>query len=226
MRQNLIRIFIGIMFFISASVMPAAAADHECLKINHSPVPSLEFFQRYKPVFTEAGICVELVSMPVRRGELRVVLGELDGELMRTAAWVHQFRDQVVHVPTPIHMDHIMAISLARNAYQPQSLEDLKGYDVLISGGHRWAEAKMAELGIKPAKAESYDHFVKMIQFGHVDLGIMEQTLLPLIEDKSNLKIDPLVPLPYYIALHRRHEHLIPALDASLQAFLQHGADD
>lgn len=149
--------------------------------------------------------------------------GKLDGEYMRTAVWAERFKRDVVYVPTPVFVDQITAVSLARNNFSLRSLSDLQNYSVAIASGHRWAEAKVAELGIIPTRVNSSVRFMELLTSGQVDLGLVEQSVLTVLPNLSELNADPISPIPYHIVLRRQYADLIPALDASLQAVLNNG---
>lgn len=214
-------VFSFCVLFQAFTVTASDGTPQSCLKINILPdlVDTQKAVERFKPIFDEAGICSQFVSMPVRRSELAIQNGQLDGELLRTRVWANMFKGQVVHVPTPIHVAQMVAISLREKQLKLVSLADLRGRRVVITWGHRWSEAKMAELGVSLIKASSAQRFLESLRFEQAELGFVECSLVPLLKDLSDFQIDPIVPLPYHIVLHRRHQALVPALDAALQVF-------
>ncbi len=174
----------------------------------------------YRQVFGAAGICVEFVKLPVRRAEKMLVNGEIDGELFRTILWAERFAEKIVYVPTPIHIDHMMALSLTQNEYSFGSMDDLKPYTVLISDGHRWNEAKLAAKGIKPRTAGTVVRFLELIRRGDVDVALAEKSLIPKLYDLSDIKIEPIESLTYHIVLRRKLAPFVPVIDSALAGLI------
>ncbi|MEX0299361.1 MAG: hypothetical protein AB3N28_09845 [Kordiimonas sp.] len=190
-----------------------AALDDSLHILDEKP----EVIGNYRKAFVAAGLCVEFVKLPVRRAEMMLVNGEIDGELFRTILWAERFAQKIVYVPTPVHIDHMMALSLIQNGYSFDSMDDLKPYRVLISDGHRWNEAKLAAKGIKPKTAGTVVRFLELMRRGDVDVALAEKSLIPKLYDLSDIKIEPLEPLTYHIVLRRELAQYVPGLDSALK---------
>lgn len=173
-------------------------------------------------VFDKAGLCLELVEMPVRRSEQMTLRGELDGEILRTALWVDQHKDDIVAIPTPFYEDNMMAITLESRNLQIRNMDDLRPYRVVIAGGHRWAEARLSALGITPVKTSSASRYLELLRVGRVDAGLMEESLVKLIANRQGIALQRLEALNYYTVLRRGHEGLVPRLDAALRWVKEH----
>lgn len=173
-------------------------------------------------VFDKAGLCLELVEMPVRRSEQMTLRGELDGEILRTALWVDQHEADIVAIPTPFYEDNMMAITLESRNLQIKRMNDLRSYTVVIAGGHRWAEARLAALGISPVKTSSASRYLELLRIGRVDVGLMEESLVKLIANRQGIEMQRLETLNYYTVLRRDHARLVPQLDAALRWVKEH----
>ncbi len=197
----------------------ALTADDACLRMG--VILQLETLELVtgaaKRIFDRADLCLELVEIPVRRAEQMILHGDLDGEMLRTGLWVQQHADDIVALPTPFFIDQMYALSLKSQQLDIQTLADLKPYRVAILGGHRWAEQRIAELGIDPVKTTSAVRYMELLRVGRVDAGLLEKSLLNLIPDRTDIALHPLEPLPYYTVLRREHKSLVPRLDAALR---------
>lgn len=200
----------------------AVADDQHCLKVGRVEflANNVQASKGFSEIFERAGLCADFIVLPVRRSEQMLLNGELDGEMMRTQHWAQSNSDTVTLVPTPIYVDQMVAISLRANQFQLTSLVDLKKLRIVISGGHRWAEAKMAEIDVEPMRAGNGQRFMELLRSGKADAGFLEQSLLPLVQKLEDFQVDPIVPLPYHIVLHRRHEAIVPILEEALKAYL------
>ena len=99
-------------------VSRSARADDACIRMG--VILQVETILRINKaaqrVFDRAGLCLELVELPVRRSEQMILRGELDGEILRTALWVELNKADVIPVPTPFVEDYMMAISLNKRS--------------------------------------------------------------------------------------------------------------
>lgn len=212
-----------ILLMLHLAPQAYAAMDAPCLKVGLFQKLAINpaHHDKLTLIFENAGLCATVIISPIRRSELLLLSGQLDGEYIRSGAWARQHEGRVVTVPTPVFVDKIMAVSLERKAFQFKSLADLKGYRVLIPGGHRWAEAKMVQLGVVPLQVEAINRFFELINIERVDAGLIEKVALSLIPVKpAGLRADPVAEISYYLVLHKKHRALLPTLDASVQMFL------
>ena len=211
--------------FCSLSFSLAVFAEPPCLSISGIPKfgDVTKVIENARKIFDAAGICARFSALPLRRSEQLLLDGKLDGELLRTDVWAEMFKAYAVAVPTPLHRDRMMALSLQTRKRSFGKLEDLKGYRVMIIGGHRWAEVKTKALGIEAVPATTQERFVALVRLGRVDVGLVEESLLPLLEDDSGIQVEPIAAIYYHIVLRREHEGLVSALDKALKDFLSNG---
>ncbi|MBO6503363.1 MAG: hypothetical protein JJ850_14845 [Kordiimonadaceae bacterium] len=168
-------------------------------------------------VLQGAGQCVEYIEAPVKRTEALIRNGMLDGDLMRTKIWADQNVDTVVYVPTPLYQDEIVAVFVKPLSQSLGSLNDLRSKRVVITSGHRWAEAQLMQRGITPVMASTYGHFMEHIHFGKVDVGLIEKSSLPMLGEEPNVMTKVISPIQFHIVLRKEHEDLVPSLDTALK---------
>ena len=199
---------------------PAQSSDENtCIKLG---VPPLS--ERAQPLKTlgqmvlqSAGQCVEFLEAPVRRTEALIRSGMLDGDLIRTKIWAEQNADIVVFVPTPLYRDEIVAVFVKSEGQDINSLNDLRSKRVVITGGHRWAEAQLRARGITPVMASTFGHFLEHIHFDKVDVGLMEKSALDMLGQEPNVMTKTVSPIQFHIVMRQEHAALIPKLDAAVQ---------
>lgn len=198
----------------------SAKQDKPCMKLGVLPLG--HGLDRVKlageRLFASVGHCVTFVIAPVRRAEALTLNGSLDGQLLRTKVWAQSFGDQVVVVPTPLFTDDILAVSLAHKNISVQSLDDLVGWRVLITGGHRWAEAQLAERGITPVTASTATRYLELLELDRVDVGLTERVGIEPLQGKPQFAVQPIAKIDYHIVLRSAHMSLIADLDAAVAA--------
>lgn len=171
-------------------------------------------------VFPVAGICVKLVPIPPKRSEQLTREGKIDGELMRTLVWVGMNSSYVVAVPTPIVENRMLAVSLKHRGYLLKVLEDMRGLDVVVFGGHRWAESKVEEIGIKPQRVNSMARFYELIRRGGASVGLIEDSVLGPFRDKPEFQMQKVGRVGYHIVLLQKHKGLVGALDKAVRRYI------
>jgi len=205
-----------------AATAPAPSQAPQCLKIGVLPLlAGGEQVQAFgQAIFATAGQCVEFIVAPVRRAEALTLSGKLDGELLRTTVWAKKFQDKVIYVPTPLYGDDVMAVSLTLRGYDFKALEDLKGHRVLITGGNRWAEAKLASMDIEPVKAYTTERYLELIRLERADVGLTEKSGLGPVANLPDLTFQRVGFVTYHIVLRHEHRALVPLLDRAVRAAL------
>lgn len=219
--RKLAAIFAGAIWLARVFPGPAVAADDyvHCMRLAIVPNVSFEHatIAAARKAFERAGVCVALLPMPVRRSEQILLKGELDGDLLRTPYWANLHGDRIVKVPTPVAIDRMVAISLTSNGFVFGDLPDLAGRSVVISAGHRWAEAQLRNVGIAPMSANSTVKMFELLRVGRVDVGFLEASLVPEETERAGLTVMPVAEIAYHIVLHNKHAALVPKLDAALR---------
>ncbi|WP_262692530.1 type 2 periplasmic-binding domain-containing protein [Kordiimonas aestuarii] len=162
------------------------------------------------------GVCVAFVAIPFRRSEQMMLDGKLDGDLLRTGTWAEMYAREVVLVPTPSFKSAVVAVSLRERGITVTSLADLKTHRLVFSSGFRWAEQAVLDLGIGAEEVSSLGRYLELLRSGGSDVGLLEKSVLPFLGDVSDMQIQEIEVLNYYLVLQRRHAPLLDALDATL----------
>ncbi|MBL4790636.1 MAG: hypothetical protein JKY60_16855 [Kordiimonadaceae bacterium] len=169
-----------------------------------------------RSAFKVAGVCTETIPMPVRRSEQLIHTGGLDGDFLRTKLWAEMHADEVLLVPTPVAVDQMVVISLIKKRAEFPQMASLSGHMVAISAGHRWAEQKLAEVNAKAIGTNSAFKILELVRHGRVDAGLVEASLLPPENERTDIRIDPVSKISYHIVLLKKHVKMLPALNAAL----------
>jgi len=222
---TLVKVFFVLGFFILFCTGGISALDKNpptkpaCLQISYFSGLSIETRVREvgNAIFAEAGQCIELLPLPVKRAEQMTIDGMLDGELMRTKPWIDLHASDVVYVPTPISYASIIAVSLKRRAMKAASMADLQGHRVAISGGHRWAEEQLSKIGVVPIESNSIARFLELLRFEKVDVALLEKQAIPLLGDSADFHFAEVGRYPYYLVLRQEHAAHIPGFDRGIQ---------
>lgn len=172
-----------------------------------------------KKAYKEAGLKVAFVPLPSRRSLHDANSGQLDGDAGRIAG-AEELYPNLVPVPTPVYT--IKGSAFVINELPDiQSWEDLEPYRVGIVRGILFAENGTAEL--HPLRANSYEHLFSLLVAGRIDIAVSEWNNAQRIIQKSfpeqgiHTQGDPLFTGDLYHYLHKKHQHLIPVLDAALR---------
>lgn len=162
--------------------------------------------------------------LPLRRALRMAETGELDGDLMRSAAALKD-SPQLLRVEVPVA---IGVYSVYRRAPCPARIElaELAGKRVAYFRGIRAIEALLPPEALLPAN-NSWDA-LRHVQQGVTEYAIgmqAESDALLLKHQVSELcrVPEPVATVPLYHALHRRHAALVPALEAVLREMEKSG---
>lgn len=217
MRGLTAKILCVLAWLIAAS---AASATHEnCLRVASLPNVSGQFdvVALGTQIFETAGLCADIVEMPVQRSERLTLDGALDGQLMRTKVWADLYAADMTLVPTPLLTEEVVMLSVAGAPQAIMSLDDLRGKTVGISMGHRWAQRTLTTLGARPVEASSVGALGVLIGSGKVDIGIIDRASLTAGGEVPNLTVTPIAAVDYHIVLRNEYAHHVSELDAALR---------
>lgn len=181
-----------------------------------------------KRVVTEAykriGFKIQIERLPAARALKISNKGEVDGELFRIADIVNDYPNLRM-IPIPIYILEARVFSKDVE-FSVNGWESLRPYNIGIVRG-----VKHAELGTKGMNRHisvNYDHLFKMLYKKRVDIVVAAR--LSGLESiaKLNLKEikmldNPIVKLPLYHFLHKKHERLIPKLTEVLRRMEKEG---
>lgn len=156
------------------------------------------------------GLCLEVSRAPGSRATVLLRQGQIDGELFRVREYQQEIGDLGVRVPIAIFEAYGLLVT--RNT-DHLSLEALKGKPVALMRGTLWQERVLPRQST-PVVIDDYDAAFKMLETGRV-AGVLIDTLsLKQARHRPDgLETRRVTPkTAAYAYLHRRHEHLVPAL--------------
>lgn len=171
-----------------------------------------------KKVFHHANIPVQTQVLPNKRAVLNANSGTNDGDATRI--WnINKFYPNLLRIPVATHS--LQLIALSRKKYPIKKFSDIKGLNVGVIRGMKIAGVKALENNPKSlVKASDYKSLLQMLISGRIDLIISEKTriIYEVSQRKSQifyLYNKPLLEVPLYIHLHKKHQGYIEKLTAS-----------
>ncbi len=190
-----------------------------------------------RQVFIEAsrrlGWRLEGQEMPARRAELALQRGEVDGEMVRTAAYGEQ-HPELLRVDAPL-MYASFGIYGTDTTGRPQTLDELRRAEgaVLYRRGVVVCEQRLREAlpSERLVEISAADNAVRMLARGRArffcDMDSAFSLSLANLGDSGAPPLHRLfelgAPMPLYPYLHARHAALTPRLAATLQAMRAEG---
>jgi hypothetical protein len=191
----------------------------------------------YTEAFKRLGVPLEVAVAPLKRLEIMLEQGEIDGEMMRGPAYAEKHPNLIV-VDLPL-MPMIYSIYALKPVAGLSSLDDLRVGK--FSGAYRrgvlFCENMLAPLMVSPSQLNaltSVKQGMEMLAVGHADffcdlnLGLLNYEF----EIQSNPSSKPLKPLKLFdiskpvsnsAYLHQRHAALALKLDAVLKQMKKEG---
>lgn len=201
----------------------AAAPPGERPQMVFSSFPSDGMSELFKRVLTEAyeelGYMVVIWKLPAERALILANDGMVDGEAARVPVIEAEYPN-LVRVPTPIYINRI-AVLTKRTEYDPSmGFGGLAGYRLSIRNGYKFLE-KMTK-GMDCHEVSSYEKLLTLLKSGRVDFALAEYfdilpTLAKVPLDRIKVLDKPLAINPMYHYLHRKHEKLVPEINAVLR---------
>lgn len=220
------------LFFIILTLVPgafprsgtvAAAPPDERPRMVFSSFPSDGMSELFRRVLTEAyaelGYMVAIWKLPAERALILANDGMVDGEAARVPV-IEKDCPNLVRVPTPIYINRI-AVLTKRTDYDPSmGFEGLAGYRLSVRNGYKFLEK--ATMGMDRHTVSSYEKLLALLESDRVDFGLAEYfDILPTLAEVplEGVKVldKPLAINPMYHYLHRKHEKLVPKINAVLR---------
>lgn len=178
-------------------------------------------------IFKEADIGLKVQVLPNKRSIMNANSGIDDGEATRI--WnINKYYPNLVRVPIQTH--HIDIVALSHKKLSIKAFSDLKAYHVGVVRGMKIVEVKVG--AVKPkslTNIDKYDQLLQMLQSHRLDVIVADKTSL-LNEIKKNkikglyLTNKPLLIVPLYLHLHKKHQHLIPKIEKAIKTLKHKGS--
>ncbi len=165
---------------------------------------------------------VRFEDMPLARSLMESSSGFVDGELCRMEGLEKQY-PTLVCVPVPVHRVEMLAVSV-KGGIRISDWDSLKGMRV----ARRNVLVVMRNLpaSVEQVVIERYEHGASMLEEGRVDVLVAPRSLvrsLAWLERGFQVHEPPLVSIPLFHYLHRKHEALVPVLGRVLRDMEREG---
>ena len=176
--------------------------------------------------FKRANMDLVFQVLPNQRSLLNANKGINDGEASRIGK-INNFYPNLVQVPVSTHS--IDLVVLSKEKIDIKDFSELKQYNVGVVRG-----MKIAEKLVQEAKPHSYiaathnEELIKMLVNNRIDVIVSSQIGLSVSLNKLK-KINlymmerPLLSLPLYMHLHKKHKKLIPKFEKAFKSMLEDG---
>ena len=207
--------------------VPHLSAAESCIKISQWTVGTK--LQRIAQeivleAYDRAGICYELINIPILRSEILLRSGDLDAMLWRSAEYVETAKNYAIVVPTPILSGNVSLI-YDKAAFQPGNIvPQVKGEAIGITLGTADASEIITTLEGIAVTAPAYRQLYGMFNSKRFPAIIMPEDLFLSYDAKSaspiQYGIHPLYQTQVFHVLGKAHQDLIIPLSAALQSVL------
>jgi hypothetical protein len=218
------RVLLSFLLVAQAPFWDASAAD--CLKIGVASggLSSAAVARIADRIFSLAGSCAEIVSMPSNRLTQLTESDGLDGEALKITDYIQQ-HPNLVEVPTAV-------MHLTGNLYWPAETAEPLGSSATIGVllGQIWPKRAVQERGSVFFEVRGYDQMIEMTHSGRLQGFMVAAEAFELLRQRydylANYKSTGVADIPLYLALNRRNADLIPALDKTIRKMQESGEID
>ncbi|MEM5527896.1 hypothetical protein WN093_03595 [Gammaproteobacteria bacterium AS21] len=142
--------------------------------------------------------------------------GEVDGELLRIKG-MQQYYPNLRMVPTAIDQLDAQALAIDLDV-EMNDWQDLKPYKIGIINGIKYAQ--IGTLGMQVHPVNTYQELFDLLERKRVDVIVCTKFAcdyeLKKLQDNNIKSLGVVQRIPLYHYLHRKHEKLIPLLNAKI----------
>jgi hypothetical protein len=215
------RVLLFLLLLAQAPFLDASADD--CLKIGVASggLSSAAVARIADRIFSLAGACAEIVSMPSNRLTALTESDMLDGEALKITDYIQQ-HPNLVYVPTAV-------LHLTGNLYWPGDAPEPQGASATIGVllGQIWPRRAAQDRGATFFEVRGYDQMIEMTHLGRLQGFMMAgeafAVLGPHYDYLAHYKSKAVADIPLYLAINRRDATLIPALDKTIRTMIDSG---
>lgn len=212
-----------LLLLIAALAPSPGASATDCLKIGVASggLSSAAVARIADRIFTLAGACAEIVSMPSNRLTALTESDSLDGEALKITDYIEQ-HPNLMEVPTAV-------LHLAGNLYWPGDAAEPAGPSATIGVllGQIWPRRAAQERGAAFFEVRGYDQMIEMTHLGRLQGFMMAGEAFSLLSPRydylAHYKSSSVADIPLYLAISRRNAALVPALDKSIRTMVESG---
>lgn len=170
-----------------------------------------------REAFRRAGLRLQVVPLPHERALLNANAGIEDGDLFRAAGFEKEYPN-LVQVPQALLEQDFVAFA-RRPEVVVRDWPDLAGYSVAYVTGNKILERRLE--GVKQiTSVRDNAALMGMLASDRADVVLINRWVGYMAARDAGLTLraqePPLLQVPMFIYLHRRHEALVPRLAAAL----------
>lgn len=226
-RERIMKFSLQLIFFLIVSVINAPVYAQErqpfVFATSDSATPVVNAYHQFlQRVYAEIGYAIELRRYPVKRSYIQADFDKIDGILISTDSLSKDFPN-LVAVPVPLTQVDLVVFSIAED-FVVDGPDSLKDYKIGLLRGYLASEAMTRSMHRQIV--DDYKSLFTILQMGRVDVVIAlrretERFLAanPVFGPVKALD-PPLLSIPMYHFLNRRHAHLIPQLIPVMQRLI------
>lgn len=179
----------------------------------------------YRELFARLGIAFEIQSLPAERALQNANSGIDDGEICRIAG-LESIYSNLVHTTEPV-MQYQMAVFSRERNFPVTGPESLMPYELGIVTGWKILERTTLQ---HPSRimVDSVDQLFRMLDQGRVEIALIERLVGMEAINRLGIKgvrilSPPFLSGDWFLYLHKKHQALIPRIDAELRRMKQDG---
>ena len=222
-----------ILFFVFLCLAGQASARSAPLMLNtFDSAPFSTPDQRgfldllYRELFARLEIAFEIQILPAERALQNANAGIDDGEICRVAG-LDSIYPNLVQTTEPVTQYEMVAFSREHD-FSVSGPESLMPYDLGIVTGWKILE-RSTQRNPSRIMVDSTDQLFRMLDQGRVEIVLIER--LVGMETLNRLRIKgvrilspPFLAGDWFLYLHKKHQALVPRIDAELRKMKQDGS--
>lgn len=227
-RRTVFIVFFVLLFLAGQAPVQAAAP----LVLNTSYFPPINSPDKsgfldllYQELFARLGIAFEIQMLPAERALQNANAGIDDGDTCRIAGLQNTYPN-LVHTSEPV-MQYQMVVFSREENFQVSGQESLAPYGLGIVTGWKILERTTKE---HPSRTmvDSADQLFRMLDQGRVEIALIERLVGMEAINRLGIKgirilSPPFLAGEWFLYLHKKHQGLVPRIDAELRKMKQDG---
>jgi polar amino acid transport system substrate-binding protein len=163
------------------------------------------------------GLALTVVPLPIERALANANAGVEDGDLFRAAGFEKDYPN-LVQVPQPLMEQEFVGL-VVRADVQVRDWPDLARYSVAHITGQKIIERRLKDVP-NVTTVRDTDLLLRLLASGRADVAIHNRSVALLAARHAGIPLralePPLLKVPMYMYLHRRHEALVPRIAEAL----------
>jgi len=198
-----------------------------------SVVDEFIFHQILKKAYKKIGITAIVNFLPNERALIHSNQGVTDGETARILAITNKFPNLVV-VPVPVRRISIVGYTTKKEVIPITGWESLKPYKIVFVRGSKILQINAEKNQWDYHEVDTAVQIFKMILLNRADIAVAATTrgtaALAILKkegypiEQIKLLDPPLSEVLLYHFLHKKNQHLVPEITASLKEMEKDGA--